>query len=178
MIGMHESSTPPSVRVRPATPADVPVILRFIRELAEYEREPQAVVATEELLWQHLFGSGLAPARPAGPTAECLIGEINGTPQGLAVFFHNFSTWKGRPGVYLEDLYVSPDSRGAGLGKALLSAVAAVAQARGCPRLDWAVLDWNAPAIEFYKALGAKPMNEWTIYRVQGAGIERLAGGV
>lgn len=164
-----------SVTVRHAKLSDLPTILTFIRELAEYEREPNAVVATEESLSRHLFGIGLWPERPSGPTAECLIGELEGVAQGFAVVFHNFSTWKGRPGMYLEDLYVRPDSRGSGLGKALLSAVAAIAAKRGCPRLEWAVLDWNTPAIEFYRALGAKPMTEWTIFRMERDAIDRLA---
>lgn len=166
-----------ALNIRRATEADLALILTFIRELAEYEREPQAVVASEDSLRRYLFGDGLAPERSAGPTAECLIGELNGVAQGFAVFFHNFSTWKGRPGMYLEDLYVRPASRGSGLGKALLSAVAAIAAGRGCPRLEWAVLDWNTPAIDFYVALGAKPMSEWTIFRMEREAIDRLAAG-
>ncbi len=164
------------VVIRAAAASDVPLILRFIRELAEYEREPQAVVATEESLRRHLFGEGLSPHRAPGPTAECVIGEVDGEPQGFAVYFHNFSTWKGRPGMYLEDLYVTPRARGAGLGKALLQHVARVAVERGCPRLEWAVLDWNEPAIGFYKKLGATPMDEWTIFRVTGDALARLGG--
>jgi GNAT superfamily N-acetyltransferase len=161
--------------IRRAKPADVPLILQFIKDLAEYERDPLAVVATEASLHQHLFGTGLAPHRAAAPTAECLIGEVDSIPHGFAVFFHNFSTWKGRPGMYLEDLFVRPEARGAGLGKALLAAVAKIAHDRGCPRLEWAVLDWNTPAIDFYVALGAKPMSEWTIFRMDQPAIAKLA---
>lgn len=163
------------VSVRPARPADVPVILQFIKDLAEYERDPGAVVATEESLHRHLFGDGLAPHRSRGATCECLLGDVNDQPQGFAVFFHNFSTWKGRPGLYLEDLFVRPDARGVGLGKALLAAVAKIAHDRSCPRLEWAVLDWNTPAIDFYRALGAKPMSEWTIFRMTEPEIASLA---
>ncbi len=171
----------PSIRIRPATPDDVPLILQLIRDLAEYEREPMAAVATSELVRQHLFGDSLAGhahlngAARRGPVAECLIGEIDGTPQGFAVFFHNFSTWLGRPGLYLEDLFVRPASRGCGLGKALLVELAKIAATRGCGRMEWAVLDWNTPAIDFYKALGARPMDEWTTYRMDGAAIQNLA---
>lgn len=156
-----------SVSVRPATPADVPTILRFIKELADYERAPQEAIATRELLHDALFSN-----RPA---CESFIGEIGSVPEGFALFFHNFSTWKGRRGVYLEDLYVTPAARGKGLGKALLSRVAQVAIERGCPRLEWAVLDWNTPALEFYHALGAEPMSEWTVHRVTGEALTKLA---
>jgi len=159
--------------IRPATPADLPLILDLIGELAEYEREPQAAVATIESLSQHLFGAGLGQ----GPTARCVIGEIDGEPQGLAVFFHNFSTWKGKPGVYLEDLFVRPAARGSGLGKVLLRHVAKVAVALGCPRIEWAVLDWNEPAIGFYKAFGAIAMTEWTTFRLTGEALANFAAG-
>ena len=167
--------------IRPATPDDVDLIIELIGDLAEYERAPAAAVATPELIRRHLFGDSLeghahlngVPRR--GPVAECLIGEIDGTAQGFAVFFHNFSTWLGRPGLHLEDLFVRPPARGAGLGKALLVELAKIAADRGCGRMEWAVLDWNTPAIEFYKALGAKSMDEWTVYRVQGAAIGALA---
>jgi GNAT superfamily N-acetyltransferase len=155
------------VTVRPAVPSDVPTILRFIRELADYERAPEEAIATPELLHEALFS-----ARPA---CECFMGEIGGRPEGFALFFHNFSTWKGRRGVYLEDLYVTPAARGKGLGKALLARVAAVAVERGCPRLEWAVLDWNTPALEFYRVLGAQPMSEWTVHRVTGEALTKLA---
>lgn len=160
-----------SVVIRPARPTDVPLVLSFIRELAEYERAPGDVVATEDLLHQHLFGSGLG----RGPTAECVIGEIDGAPLGFAVYFHNFSTWKGRPGLYLEDLFVRPAARGRGLGKALFVHVARTAVARNCPRMEWAVLDWNSPAIDFYTALGAAPMSDWTTFRLTGPALEAAA---
>ncbi len=163
------------IDIRSATRADVPLILRFVRELAEYERAPDAVKATEVLIEQNLFGSG----HGGGPVAECLIGEIDGTPQGFAVFFTNFSTWLGRPGIYLEDLFVRPDARGGGVGRALFATVARLAVERGCGRMEWAVLDWNEPAIGFYKKLGAVAMDEWTTYRLAGdalarAGAERV----
>ena len=160
-----------TLSIRPATPADIPLILSLIHELADYERAPEEAIATPELMRQHLFGSGLGK----GPTAECVIGEVVGVAQGFAVYFHNFSTWKGRPGMYLEDLFVRPAARGSGLGKALLKHVAAVAVSRGCPRLEWAVLDWNEPAIGFYKKLGAVPMSEWTTFRTTGAALAELA---
>lgn len=153
--------------VRPAIPGDVPAILRFIKELAEYERAPEEAVATEALLHDALFGP-----RPA---CEALIGDVNGVAEGFALFFHNFSTWKGRRGVYLEDLYVTPAARGVGLGKALLSRLAQIAVERGCPRLEWNVLDWNEPALGFYRKLGAEAMTEWTIHRVSGEALKRLA---
>lgn len=156
--------------VRRATPADVPLILELIRDLAEYEREPHAVVATQDLLHRHLFGQG-------HPAAECLIGDLDGSPQGFALFFSNFSTWVGWPGLYLEDLFVRPAARGRGLGKALLAAVARVGVERGCQRLDWSVLNWNEPAIGFYKSLGARPMSQWTVYRLSGDALSRVAAG-
>ncbi len=171
-----------TIRVRPATPDDVGLILQLIRDLAEYERDPAAAVATPELVLAHLFGDSLAGhphingAERRGPVAECLIGEIDGVAQGFAVWFHNYSTWLGKPGLYLEDLFVRPASRGSGLGKALLVELAKIAQARGCGRMEWSVLDWNTPAIEFYKALGAKPMDEWTVYRMDAAAIAALVG--
>ena len=155
------------VRVRSAVAGDVPTILRFIRELAEYERAPQEAVATDEALHEALFG-----ARPA---CEAFIGEVGGVAEGFALFFHNFSTWKGKRGVYLEDLYVTPAARGKGLGKALLVAVARVAVERGCPRLEWNVLDWNEPALRFYRSLGAEPLSEWTVHRVSGQALAKLA---
>jgi GNAT superfamily N-acetyltransferase len=157
--------------IRPVQPGDVPVILGFVRELAEYEREPAAVLATEEMIHGSLFGGTAGRQK-----CEALIGEINGTARGFALWFMNYSTWLGRWGLYLEDLYVQPSARGAGLGKALLVELARIARSRGCGRMEWSVLDWNTPAIEFYKSLGAKPMSEWTVYRLDGEGIERLAG--
>lgn len=159
-----------SIAIRPATPADIPLILQLIRDLADYEKGLHEVEATEELLHQHLFGSGIG----RGPTAECVIGELNGSPEGFAVFFHNFSTWKGRPGIYLEDLFVRPAARGSGLGKALLRHVASIAVERGCPRFEWIVLDWNTPAWEFYKAQGAEPLDGWTVHRTSGPALAAL----
>ena len=157
------------VLIRPATPEDVSQILAFVRNLAEYERQPDAVEATEPMLHEALFGE-----RPA---AETVIAEIEGAPVGFALFFHNFSTWTGRPGIYVEDLYVEPSARGAGVGKALLKNVAKLALDRGCGRLEWSVLDWNKPAIDFYLALGSQAMDEWTVHRVTGDDLVRLAGG-
>jgi GNAT superfamily N-acetyltransferase len=145
------------------------LILSLICELAEYERAPDAVVATEDLLRRHLFGDGIG----RGPVAECVIGEIDGVPQGFALFFHNVSTWLGKPGLYLEDLFVRPAARGRGLGKALFRHVARCAAERGCGRLEWAVLDWNEPAIGFYRKLGAVAMDEWTVYRLTGESMRR-----
>jgi GNAT superfamily N-acetyltransferase len=154
--------------VRSATADDVPTILRFVRELATYEREPEAVVATEAMLREALFG--------VAPAAEALIADADGAPVGFALFFHNFSTWTGRRGIYLEDLYVTPAARGTGAGKALLRRLARLAVERDCARLEWAVLDWNAPAIGFYDALGAASMDEWTVRRVTGDALAALAG--
>jgi len=156
-----------SITIRPSTRADLPLILQLIRELAEYERDPGAVVATEALLERHLFGES--------PVASCVIGELDGQPQGFALYFFNFSTWLGRPGLYLEDLFVRPAVRGRGLGKALLLRLATIARERGCGRMEWAVLDWNKPAIEFYESMGARPLSEWTIYRLTGETLDRAA---
>lgn len=155
--------------IRPATSADVPTIVQLIRALAEYERLSHEVVLDEARLREHLFG--------ARPYAECLIAEDNDLAVGFALFFHNYSTFLARPGVYLEDLFVLPDQRGKGYGKALLMALAKLAVERGCGRLEWAVLDWNEPSIQFYKALGAKPMDEWTVHRVTGDALTKLAAG-
>jgi GNAT superfamily N-acetyltransferase len=157
----------PRVQIRPATPVDVPVILQLIRDLAEYERAPDAVVATEEGLHEVLFGPR--------PSAEVLLALEEETPVGFAVFFHNFSTWLGRPGLYLEDLFVRPDKRGHGYGRALLVHLAGVARERNCGRMEWAVLDWNEPAIQFYRKLGARPNEEWTIFRLTEDKIAALA---
>lgn len=156
-----------SLSIRSATPADISLIGQFIRDLAEYEKLAHEVRFDEAVMAQKLFGPR--------PYAEVLIGEIDGTPQGFALFFHNFSTFEGRPGIYLEDLFVRPDARGSGLGKALLGKLAALAVERDCSRLEWSVLDWNTPAIDFYKALGARPMDEWTVYRVDGDALTGLA---
>jgi len=153
--------------IRPARVADVPIILKLIRDLATYERAPNEVTATEEQLVDVLFGE-----RPA---AEVLLAFERDTPVGFAIFFHNFSTWLGRRGLYLEDLFVKPEKRGKGYGRALLVDLARIARDRGCGRMEWAVLDWNEPAIKFYRALGAKPMDEWTVFRLTRDGIGRLA---
>jgi GNAT superfamily N-acetyltransferase len=153
--------------IRTAGPADIPTILCLIRELAEYERAPNDVVATEEQLQEGLFG-----LRPA---AEVLLGEENGEPVSFALFFHNFSTWMGRRGLYLEDLFVRPRVREKGYGRALLVRLAQIAAERGCGRMEWAVLDWNEPAIQFYRKLGARPNEEWTIFRLTREGIADLA---
>lgn len=153
--------------IRPARVEDVPVILELIRDLATYERAPDEVTATEEQLVDVFFGK-----RPA---AEVLLAFEGKSPVGFAVFFYNFSTWLGRPGLYLEDLFVKPEKRGKGYGRALLVDLAKVARDRGCGRMEWAVLDWNDPAIKFYRALGAKPMDEWTVFRLTRDGIAKLA---
>lgn len=161
-----DAPTPP--RIRPATEADVPLILRFIRELAEYERLLHEVVATEEKLRDTLFG-----ARPA---AEVVIAEDEyGEPLGFALFFHNYSTFLAQPGIYLEDLYVRPEARGRGAGRALLAHLARLARERSCGRLEWWVLDWNESAIRFYRSLGAQPMSDWTVFRLTGNDLARLA---
>lgn len=153
--------------IRSATPEDVPTILQLIRDLAAYERAPHEVTATEEQLNQVLFGE-----RPA---AEVVLAFDSDAPVGFAVFFHNFSTWLGRPGLYLEDLFVKPSERGKGYGRALLMHLAKIARDRGCGRMEWAVLDWNEPAIQFYRALGARPMHEWTVFRLTRDEIVTLA---
>jgi len=155
--------------IRPATPADVPLILEFIRELAEYEREPQAAVATSADLLRDGFGSE--------PKFRVDIAEWLGEPAGFAFYFWNYSTWQGKPGLYLEDLFVRPRFRGTGIGKALLVHLARVAIKNNCGRLVWQVLDWNTPAIEFYQSLGAETMKEWLTMRVTGEALVRLATG-
>jgi GNAT superfamily N-acetyltransferase len=154
-------------QIRLAERNDVPTILALIRELAEYERAPNEVVATENQLREVLFGSH--------PAAEVLLGEEAGEPVCFALFFHNFSTWMGRRGLYLEDLFVRPAMRGKGYGKALLVRLAQIAKERDCGRMEWAVLDWNEPAIQFYRKLGATPNEEWTIFRLTREGIVGLA---
>jgi GNAT superfamily N-acetyltransferase len=153
--------------IRPATPADIPQILTFIRALATYEREPDAVSATETDLLRDGFGPN--------PFYFCLIAESSGVPAGFALYFFNYSTWLGRPGLYLEDLFVLPEFRGLGIGKALLQHVAAIAVEKGCPRLQWEVLDWNTPAIEFYQAMGAEFLDTWRNVRVTGDALLKLA---
>ncbi len=153
--------------IRPARVEDVPVILELIRDLATYERAPDEVAATEEQLIGVLFGEK--------PAAEVLLAFEEESPLGFAVYFYNFSTWLGRPGLYLEDLFVKPEKRGKGYGRALLIELAKIARDRGCGRMEWAVLDWNEPAIKFYRSLGAKPMHEWTVFRLTGEEIAKLA---
>jgi GNAT superfamily N-acetyltransferase len=153
--------------IRPATPSDVPAVLGLVRELAAYEREPDAVEATEDQLHQVLFGPH--------PTVFCDVVEIDGAVVGMAVWFLNFSTWLGRNGIYLEDLYVTPAHRGAGHGKALLAHLARRCVDAGYGRLEWSVLDWNTPAIDFYAGLGASGMDEWTTHRVTGEALVALA---
>jgi GNAT superfamily N-acetyltransferase len=157
----------PELEIRAATGHDVPLILSLIKELAEYERLSHEVIATEEVLRNSLFGERRV--------AEVLIGHYGGEPVGFALFFHNFSTFLGRPGIYLEDLYVKPRYRGKGFGRTLLARIAKLARERGCGRLEWSVLGWNEPAIRFYETLGAVPMDEWSVYRVSGDALEELA---
>jgi GNAT superfamily N-acetyltransferase len=156
-----------SILIRGATEQDVPLIRQLITELAEYEKLSDQVEATESLLHEHLFGPR--------PIVEAMIAELDGDAVGFALFFHNFSTFLGRPGIYLEDLFVRPHARGKGVGRALLREIAKLALRRKCGRLEWAVLDWNEPAIGFYKSLGAVPMDQWTIFRVTGDALDRLA---
>lgn len=164
---------PPGLSIRPATPADVPLILALVRELAEYERAPDQCHATEAALGATLFPPATGGERPQ---AEVVIAELDGAAVGFALWFHNYSTWEARRGLYLEDLFVRPAARGRGVGRALLEHLAGVALARGCGRFEWSVLDWNAPAIGFYEALGARAMAEWRIMRVDGEALPRLAG--
>jgi GNAT superfamily N-acetyltransferase len=157
----------PACTIRVGRPDDVPTIFSLIKGLAEYERLSDDVVGTEELLREHLFGER--------PYAEVILAEVNGQAVGFALYFYNYSTFLTRPGIYLEDLFVLPDERGRGYGKALLTALGRLAVERGCGRLEWSVLDWNEPSIRFYRSLGAVGMDEWTINRVTGEALERLA---
>ena len=159
-----------TLSIRPACRADLPLIAGLIRDLAAYEKLAHEVRFDEAVLGEKLFG--------ARPYAEVVIGEIDGAAQGFALFFHNFSTFEGRPGIYLEDLFVRPAARGSGLGKALLRHLAALALERDCARLEWSVLDWNEPAIGFYRALGARPMDEWTVMRLDGAALTQFGAPV
>ncbi|WP_414714193.1 GNAT family N-acetyltransferase [Sphingomonas sp.] len=156
------------IAIRVAMPGDEALVLRLVRELALFEREPEAVTACEADFTEALFA--------AVPSAEAVIAESGGEPVGFALFFHNFSTWTGQRGLYLEDLYVTPPARGQGVGRALLAHLAGIAVDRGCARFEWSVLDWNAGAIAFYRALGATGMEEWTVQRVSGDALRRLAG--
>lgn len=157
-----------AITLREATPADVPQILAFIRALAAYEREPEAVTATEDNLLRDGFGPH--------PFYSCLMAESDGVAAGFALYFFNYSTWLGRPGLYLEDLIVLPEFRGQGIGKALLQRVAAIAVEKDCRRLQWEVLDWNTPAIDFYRAMGAEFLDTWRNVRVSGDALLKLAG--
>jgi GNAT superfamily N-acetyltransferase len=156
-----------TLRISPANESDVAVILSFIRKLAEYEKLSHLVVVTEENIREHVFGGN--------PVAEVLLAYWNEEPVGFALYFRNFSTFLGQPGIYLEDLFVEPAHRGRGIGKALLTRLAKIAIERGHGRLDWAVLDWNMPSIEFYRSLGAVPLDAWTGYRLTGEALNRLA---
>lgn len=154
--------------IRPATPGDVPLIAAFVGELAEYEQLAHEVVLDEAALADHLFGTR--------PYAEVLIAETDdGRPAGFALFFHNFSTFLGRPGIHLEDLFVRPEHRGAGHGIGLLRAIGGIARDRGCGRIEWNVLDWNEPSIRFYESLGARPMREWLLYRLTGDALYTIS---
>jgi GNAT superfamily N-acetyltransferase len=157
------------ITIRPAAEHEVPVILRFIRDLAEYEHLEHQVVATEAMLSEVLFGPR--------PYAEVVFACLRDEPVGFALFFHNFSTFLGRPGIYLEDLFVRPEARGHGVGRRLLTWLAAETVRRNCGRLEWSVLDWNEPSIRFYRNLGAVLMNEWKIFRVTGPALSQLAAG-
>ena len=158
-----------TIRIKPATPADAPIILQLIRELAEFERLLHEVQATEDQLREQLFG--------ARPSAEVVIARIDDEVAGFALFFHNFSTFLAKPGIYLEDLYVRQKFRGQGCGEALLRYLARTALERGCGRLEWSVLDWNVRAIDFYKSLGAVQMDQWTVHRVSGDALVKHGGG-
>jgi GNAT superfamily N-acetyltransferase len=153
--------------IRPATPKDAALIVQFVRDLAEYERDPKAAVASEEDFLRDGFG--------ADPKFKVVFAEWEGKPAGFALFFYNYSTWQGRPGLYLEDLFVKPEFRGKGIGKALLLHLAKIAVENNCGRYQWQVLDWNIPAIEFYKSLGAEIMKEWLTMRVEGEVLTKLA---
>ncbi len=157
-----------TIAIRGAVPDDLDLIIGFIRALAEYERLADAVRLDRDVLATHLFGPT--------PKAEVIVAKSDSKPVGFALFFHNFSTFEGRPGIYLEDLFVAPDARGSGAGKALLGHLARLALDRGCARLEWSVLDWNEPAIAFYRSLGAEAMDEWTVNRVSGDALTALAG--
>jgi GNAT superfamily N-acetyltransferase len=153
--------------IRFATEKDVTLILHFIKQLAEYEKLLYEVEATEQLITKYIFGDE--------PRAEVIVGEYKKEPVGFALFFHNFSTFLGKPGIYLEDLFINSESRGKGFGKAMLTFLAKTAEERDCGRLEWSVLDWNKSAIDFYKELGAQPMDEWTVFRLTGISLEKLA---
>jgi len=156
-----------NINIRPAVERDSSLIISFIRELAEYEKLLDEMVATESLIEENLFGSG--------PVAYSLIAELDGKPVGFALYFFNFSTFLGRPGIYLEDLYVKPEHRALGIGKKLLAKLAKIAVEKNCGRVEWSVLDWNEPAIKFYQSVGAIPMDEWTVQRLTGDALIKFA---
>jgi GNAT superfamily N-acetyltransferase len=155
------------LKIRNSTKEDVPLILQFIKEIADYEKLAHEVITTEKILTESLFGER--------KSAEVVIGEFEGQPVGYAIFFHNFSTFLGKKGLYLEDLFVRPQFRGKGFGKKLLLHLVQIAQDRNCGRMEWSVLDWNTPAIEFYNSLGAKPMDGWTVYRLDEKAMTKLS---
>jgi GNAT superfamily N-acetyltransferase len=161
------SQIPAELTITPAREEDVPLVLDFIRKLAEYERLSAEVLANESTIRESLFGANVA--------AEVLIAYWAKEPVGFAVYFPNFSTFLGRPGIYLEDLFVAPGFRGRGIGKALLVHIAGIAKERNCARLEWAVLDWNQPALDFYRSIGAVPLQDWTIFRLTGPSLDKLA---
>ncbi len=158
---------PQDFEIKPATASDIPLVLSFIKKLAVYEKLEREVTATEEILRETLFGERRY--------AEVVIGYHRGEPAGFALFFHNYSTFLGKPGIYLEDLFVDERHRGKGFGKALLVYLARLAKERNCGRLEWSVLDWNEPSINFYKSLGARAMDEWNVFRLTGESLDRLA---
>ena len=157
-----------TITIRPATPDDVGTIMGFVRELATFEKAPEQVTSTDAAMHEALFG--------AHPAAEAIIAELDGERVGMAVFYHNFSTWTGVRGIWLDDLYITPAARGSGAGRALLGHLAGIAIDRGCARFEWWVLDWNERAIEFYRKVGAEAMDEWTTQRVTGDALLKLAG--
>lgn len=157
------------LKLRTATPEDAPLILQFIRDLAEYEKDPKAAVATEEDILRHAFSEH--------PLIHVVLADWDGQPAGFALYFFNFSTWQGKPGLYLEDLFVRPSFRGFGIGKALLKRLARIAVDSGCTRYVWQVLDWNEPSIKFYEAMGARQLKNWITCRVDGEALKRLAEG-
>ena len=161
------STALPDFQIRHASKGDCPLILGFIKELADYEKLSHEVVATPAILEESLFGDT--------PYAQVIIAEYQGNAVGYALFFHNYSTFTGRPGIYLEDLYVQPQYRGKGFGKSLLSYIAKLAVDRNCTRVEWSVLDWNEPSIQFYRSIGAKPMDEWTVQRLDGEELDQFA---
>lgn len=166
---MNSKTNSADFHLRLATIEDVEIVLSFIKELAEYEHMSDQVVATPELLKETIF---------IQKKAEVILAEYNGTPVGFALFFHNYSTFLGRPGIYLEDLYVKPEMRGHSLGTRLLSYLAKLASERGCGRLEWACLDWNEPSIQFYKRMGGIAMEDWTVYRLQGEALQTMASRI